>query len=378
MRTHDLVVWILTVGSLSACSSPEASAPKPLPPVKTYTVAETVPDSSVRYSASIEAFEQVPLAFKTSGYVEQVLRRTGADGRTRALQPGDRIGRGAVLARVQERDYRDRVNQSRARLAEAEAGMVKARLDLERARTLFQSDSLTKPELDAAQAAFDSADARIIAARADLELASSALSDTALVSPGSGVILERRIEVGSLASAGTVAFVLGDLGSVKARFGIPDGMVQSVRLGDAIGVTVEGLGAASFSGRVTAVAPVADAQSRVFDVEVTIGNGDGRLRPGMIGTVAISQAGPGRRAAASRLAVPLTAVVRSEAAGAQFAVLVVERQSDVDVARVRHVELGEVLGNAITVLKGLRAGEQVIVSGATLLVDGNPVRVLPE
>jgi RND family efflux transporter MFP subunit len=192
MRTQNLIVAILGFGSLvSGCSAPEASAPKPLPPVKTQTVAEMEPASSVRYSASIEAFEQVPLAFKASGYVEYVLRRTGADGKNRALQPGDRITRGTVLARVQEHDYRDRVNQSRARVAEAEAAVTKARLDLERARTLFQSDSLTKPELDAAQASFDATDARVTAARADIELASSALRDTALVSPASGVILER-------------------------------------------------------------------------------------------------------------------------------------------------------------------------------------------
>ena len=379
MRTENLIVAIVTAGSLvGGCSAPEASAPKPVPPVKTQIVTEMQPDSSVRYSASIEAFEKVPLAFKASGYVDHVLRRNGADGKNRVLQPGDRVTRGTTLARVQENDYRDRVNQSRARIAEAEASLTKARLDLERARTLFQSDSLTKPELDAAQAAFEAADARLSAARADIDLASSALRDTALVSPANGVILERRIEVGSLASAGTVGFVLGDLSSVKARFGIPDAMVQSVRLGEVIDVTVEAIGATTFAGRVTAVAPVADAQSRVFDIEVTIANADGQLRPGMIGTVAIGPTRDGRANATPRLAVPLIAVVRSEAGAGQFAVLVIERQNDVDVARVRRVELGEVMGNVITVLKGVSAGDQVIVSGATLLVDGDAVRVLPE
>ena len=57
--------------------------------------------------------------------------------------------------------------------------------------------------------------------------------------------------------------------------------------------------------------------------------------------------------------------------------LVVERQNDVDVARMRRVELGEVMGNVIAVLKGVQPGERVVVSGATLLVDGDPVRVVP-
>jgi RND family efflux transporter MFP subunit len=172
--------------------------------------------------------------------------------------------------------------------------------------------------------------------------------------------------------------VLGDLSSVKARFGIPDAMIQTVRPGDAIDVTVEAVGATTFAGHVTAIAPAADAQSRVFDVEVTIPNTDGRLRPGMIGTVAVGQASRDDRALAHRpLAVPLSAVVRSEAGGGQFAVLVVERENALDVARLRRVELGEVMGNVIAVLKGVDAGQRVVVSGATLVVDGDPVRVLP-
>ena len=190
-------------------------------------------------------------------------------------------------------------------------------------------------------------------------------------------MLERRIEVGTLASAGTVGFVIGDLSSVKARFGIPDGMVQSVRPGAVIGVTVEALGTTRFDGRVTAVAPAADRQSRVFDVEVTIPNADGRLRPGMIGTVALgpTDAG-GSLAGPSNLVVPLTAVVRADASGGQFAVAVIERQGEIDVARLRRVELGAVDGNGIAVVDGLVRGEQVVVEGATLLTDGEPVRVI--
>jgi membrane fusion protein, multidrug efflux system len=377
MRAHRFIVLTVVVGSLvSGCSHPQASEAKPPQPVQSHTVTAMPAQSGVRYSASIEAFEQVPLSFKSAGYVDAVLRRPGADGKPRAAQPGDRIAKGTVLARVREDDFRDRVNQSRARLAEAEASVVKTRLDLDRARTLFRAESLTKPELDAAQAAFDTADARMAAARADIELAVSAARDTALVSPADGVILERRIEVGSLATTGTVAFVLGDLSSVKARLGIPDAMIEAIALGDPIEVMVEAVAAAKFTGRVTAIAPAADEQSRVFDVEITIPNTNGRLRPGMIGTVTLGPAGDAHAGAIRSLAVPLTAVVRSEAADARFAVLVIEREHGADVVRRRRVELGDVIGNLIAVTEGLIAGERVVGSGAALLADGEPVRVI--
>lgn len=377
MRTLKSIVASAAALLASACSTPQASEPKAPPPVKTHVVTAAPPSAGVRYSASIEPFEQVTLAFKASGYVDEILRRSGPDGKLRLAQTGDRVTNGTVLAHVIDSDYRERVNQGKAKLAEGEASVVKARLDLERAKTLFAAESLTKPELDAAQANFDAADARVTAARADIELAQSALRDCALTSPGSGVILERRIDLGTLVAAGTAAFVIGDVSSVKARFGVPDSVVHLVKVGDPIAINVDAIATTPFDGRVTAIAATADPQSRVFDVEVTIPNHDGRLRPGMIGTVATR--GDNRAAAVHRpLAVPLSAVVRSDAAAGQFAVLVVESQATGDVARVRRVELGEVMGNTIAVLKGVNAGDRVIVAGATLVIDGEPVRVLPE
>jgi hypothetical protein len=115
----------------------------------------------------------------------------------------------------------------------------------------------------------------------------------------------------------------------------------------------------------------------VFDVEVTIPNQPGRLRPGMIGTVAIGPPGAeGPGTAQPVLTVPLTAVVKAGTGAGRYAVLVVERQGAVDVARLRRVELGEVMGNGISVLRGVMPGDRVVVTGATLLVDGEVVRVV--
>jgi len=110
---------------------------------------------------------------------------------------------------------------------------------------------------------------------------------------------------------------------------------------------------------------------------VTVPNHDGRLRPGMIGTVSVGRSASVAATANRSLTVPLGAVVRSDAAGGQFAVVVVQNQNGIDIARLRRVELGAVIGNTISVVNGLAPGEHVVVSGATLLVDGDPVRVVP-
>lgn len=381
MRTTTLptILGLIAVGSLATgCTKAQGTEPKPPRPVKAQAVAMAPADTAVRYSATIEAFQQVPLAFKASGYIDDLAERRGADGRSRVAQAGDRVTKGTVLARVRESDYREKVNQGRAKLTESEASLKKARLDLERAQILFAAESLTKPDLDSAQATFDGAEARVVAAQADIELALNALRDCQLISPTTGILLERTVEVGSLVSAGSVGFLLGDLSAVKAHFGIPDVMIQSVSLGESIGVTIEAVAATTFMGRVTALSPAADPESRVFDVEVTIPNQDGRLRPGMIGMVALGGPDEAHGASEGLLTVPLTAIVKPDAADGRYAVLVVEPQGEKTHARLRHVELGEVLGNGIAISKGVALGDRVIVTGASLLVDGDPVRVIPD
>jgi multidrug efflux system membrane fusion protein len=370
------VLAVIAAASLaSACSNVEGVEAKAPRPVKTQAVTMAPAAAGIRYSATIEAFQEVPLAFKASGYVDDLIQRQGADGRVRAAQAGDRVTRGTMLARVHEADYQEKVNQGRARLAEGEASLRKAQLDLDRAKTLFAAESLIKPDLDAAQANFDAAQARVTSAKADIELALSALRDCTMVAPAAGVLLERKIEVGTLVGVGTVGFVLGDVSAVKARFGIPDAAITTVKLGETMGVTVDAVAETTFTGRVTALSPTADPQSRVFDVEVTIPNADGKLRPGMIGTVALGL--PAGSITQQPLTVPLSAVVKAGADSDKYALMVVEQKGDVDVARLRTVELGDVMGNGVAVTHGVTSGERVVVTGASLLVDGDPVRVIP-
>jgi RND family efflux transporter MFP subunit len=278
-------------------------------PVKVTGARAAEAQTGIRYAVSIQPYEQIQLAFKVGGYVDSVMQRHGADGRARALQAGDRVSAGSTLARVRAEDYRERVNQANASLQELEAAHAKAELDRDRARVLFAAQALVKPDLDSAEAAYDANVARIASARANIEMAQIAMRDTALVAPRSGIILERRIEAGSLVGSGSLGFVLGDVSVVKAIFGVPDSLVHRIAPGQTLNVTTEAYRGSTFTGRVSAISPSADSQSRVFDIEVSIANADGRLRPGMIGSVeVVAAATPAEALETAAPAIPLTAV----------------------------------------------------------------------
>jgi multidrug efflux system membrane fusion protein len=189
-------------------------------------------------------------------------------------------------------------------------------------------------------------------------------------------VLKRSIETGSLVSPGTSAFTLADSSSVKAVFGVPDAIVGRVRLGMRLPITSESFGMTEFWGQVTAVSPVADPSSRVFQVELTIPNGRDLLKPGMIASVAVPDPAVPNAAAARVLAIPLSSVVTG-GADQDFAVFVVEKENGKSIARRRPIKIGEVYGNMISVSEGLTPQQQVIVAGASLTSDGELVEIIP-
>jgi multidrug efflux pump subunit AcrA (membrane-fusion protein) len=96
------------------------------------------------------------------------------------------------------------------------------------------------------------------------------------------------------------------------------------------------------------------------------------MKVGMLATLRVGSGGP-----AATLFVPLAAIIRPAGDSAGYAVYVIRDSTGAPVARLRHVSLGEASGNLIAVRKGLAPGDRVIVRGATIVADGQPVRVMP-
>jgi RND family efflux transporter MFP subunit len=370
----------------------EAGAtPVRLSPVEMYT-----PSQGQRYSASILPNRQVNLAFKVNGFVKSIHQVRGADGRTRSVDMGDVVRAGTVLAQVRSKDYelqvsqvKGQVDQAReagqtasAQLAQAEAAAAKASQDYQRADALFKKTSLTKSDYDAAKANYDTTRAQVEAARSQVQAsagtvdaaqaalgtAALALYDTSLTAPFTGIIVQRSIELGTLAGPSVAAFVLADTSPVKATFGVSDIVVAHLKNGSKLSIYTEAFPNRQFQGIVSAIAAVADSSTRSFQVEVTVPNGLALLRPGMIASLDAGQS----PALPPVTVAPLNAVIRDGGDSSRFAVIVVDH----GVARQRPVLLGSTYGDHIAV-RGVEAGTRVVSSGATFVHDGDAVKVIP-
>jgi RND family efflux transporter MFP subunit len=355
MRGHRWIAPAL-LGASVACGQEELPPTPPLP-VTVSVAGAAVGASEARYGGAIKADASVDVAFRMSGVVDHVTQVRGADGRMRTLQDGDRVRRGDVLARLRQNEFRDQVS-------DAEASLRQAQADYERASQLYENRSVSKAEYDAAYA-------RYTAGRAKQSQAAISLSDATLRSPIDGVILRRAVEVGSLAGPSAPAFTVADTRIVKVVFGVPDIVVASLRLGETLAIQAEAIPGEMLQGRITRISPSADPNSRVFEVEAALPNPDGRMKVGMLATLRLGGDAPD-----VGISVPLAAVVRPAGDSAGYAVYVV-RDSATATARLRRVTLGETSGNQIAVREGLAKGERVIVRGATIVADGQPVRVMP-
>jgi RND family efflux transporter MFP subunit len=356
--------------ALGACSR-ETPKAESWVPVRVQSVAPAGEATGVRYTANVTPWSQVDVAFKANGYVASIRQVKSADGRMRDLQVGDAIARGTELARVRDADYADKLKKAKAELAGSLASLQKSKDDWKRAQTLFATASITAPDYDKARWEYESALASVAGSRAQVDEATTNLGYTVLAAPMDGVVVKRKIEVGSLVGPGTVAFVVADSRLAKVVFGIPDVMLKNVTLGAPLDIATESFPGRKFAGKVTSVSPAADAQTRVFQVEVTVPNPGNELKDGMIAALDVQ----GTAAPATSAAIPLGAIVRGKTAQS-YAVYVVVDDGGKQLARLRTVELGEVFGNRVEIASGVGPRDRIVVTGNTIVKDGDVVRIV--
>ena len=356
---------------LAGCSkaTPEQTA---LVPVRTAEVQIIDTGVGNTYSANIQPYQQVDLAFKSNGYLVSIRQVRDADGHIRNIDLGDYVTKGTVLATVQQDDFQQKLAQAKAQLDKAQAEHERAKLSFGRMSALYAVGAATKPDYDDTNAQNESTTAAVDAAKAQVTEAQIALDYCQLRAPFDSWVLKRNVDVGTLVSAATLGFTLADTRSVKAVFGVPDTAIARVKLGSPEAVTTEAL-PGSFSGHVTSISAAADPKSRVYSVEVRIDNPQNLLKSGMIASITIGAAQPIGKV----MVVPLTAVIRSPSNPNGFAVYVAEGTGDTVKVHTQDVTLGDTYGNMIAVLNGLGLKDRVVTSGTNMIKNGDQVRVIP-
>lgn len=318
------------------------------------------PGDDLSYLAVVRADRETDLSFKVGGIVEVIGPASGDD-----WDEGSPVKAGAVLAELKQTDFTNALVAARARADLTDKV-------LERFRKLRATDAVSQQELDVAEANGRTSQAQLSEAEQNLK-------DSKLVASFDGVVLSRYVNAHVTVGAGQRVLRFADTRVMSVELGLPDRLVARLSPGKEVDVVVSALeGRPPFRGRVSEVGVAANVEGRLYRVVIKVPNPDGLLRSGMTARIGMRER---PSFASGTVRVPLSALVMlpplpgetNALASARLGVFVAQ---DGQAVR-RAVKTGDILGSAILVTEGLRAGEQVVTAGASFLYDGARIEVAP-
>ncbi|TNJ32923.1 efflux RND transporter periplasmic adaptor subunit [Arenimonas terrae] len=339
------------VGALAACSGEDpAAAQAGGPPGGMQLPVEAV---------TVKA-EPLRAGLSTVGTLradESVVVRPEVNGRLVKIhfEEGQRVKQGDPLFTLDPA-------VAQAALSEALANLENARRADARASDLGSKQLLSKSDVDTARAQLGVTQARVESARAQLD-------KTTIVAPFGGVIGLREVSVGEVVSPGQALVNLVRLDPMEVDFSLPESDLGLVATGQPVTVTVDAFPGETFEGKVSAIEPVIDINSRSAKLRASVVNPDYKLRPGLFARITLGVGDAGTTA----ILIPEQALLQE---GETRFVYVVK---DGKAARA-NVTTGQRLPGRVAVVEGLKEGDQVITAGQgkPMMYEGAGVMVVPE
>ena len=323
-------IWIFGV-LLAGAATAQTAGQLAVAPVQYREVAQT-------YSADglVEAVRQSTVSAQIGGRVKEI-----------NFDVGDRVNKGQVILRIDEREAVQALAGSQAQVLQAQANMQNARATYERAKQLYAQKFISQAALDKAQADYKIALAQAAASEAFTGQASLAHGYTAVVAPYSGIVAARLVEVGELVMPGKPLMTGFDPSEMRVVASVPQ--YKLVDIGAHPDAMVE---APSLNRWIkpasTTVQPIADARTHSTQVRVYLPKNEVGVYPGMFVRTHFVVG------KANKLVIPTSAVLRRSEV---VAVYVVDEEGNV---KLRQVRLGEATSDgAVEVLAGLNPGEKV-------------------
>jgi RND family efflux transporter MFP subunit len=342
---------------LAACSggsrAAEEAAPRGLA-VRTAAVEKRDLPEEVVLTGTLKPRAQVQVVAEVQARLLRVVR-----------EEGSRVGKGDVLAILDDTDYRLANDRARAALAMAEANRAHARAEKERADNLLKTGGITDRDHLSAQVALQVGDASLAQARAEVAIAGQQLARAEVRAPFAGRVARRFADPGAMLAPGTPLFTLVDDSVLEFRAQVASRDLAKVRLGAATRLSIDALPGSRVEGRVARIEPLVDERSRSFQVVVEVPG-----QPDLVGGL-FARASLRVGEVAGALVVPPAALVRDGADPAVAGAFVV-RQGKAERVAVR---LGVEAPDGIQVTSGLAAGDVVVLDPPTALASGAPVDV---
>jgi len=293
----------------------------------------------VEVTGQVVPIFQAVLSSRIQGTIDELLVREGTP-----------VVKGQTLVQLDNRDVQ-------AELARASAEVENAKAHFDRIEILHSQDAVSKQEMENAARTYKVAEANRKAVLAQL-------SYTLVKAPFDGVITEKKVEAGELASPGQPLLKMENPRQLRLEATVAEGDLKSVSRGDKISVIIDALDGRALDGIVGQILPAGDPQTHTFTVKVDLPSAPG-LKTGMFGRFQLD------KGTSRTILVPETAVVERGQMTSVFAV-----GSD-RIARLRWIKAGRRFDKQVEILSGVNVGESILLDAARG-VDGVSVKILDQ
>lgn len=344
---------VLAVGLASCSEEKQAETKEVIRPVKVFEVSNANGGQKLIYSGAVKARVETGLGFRVAGKIV-----------ARAVNVGDRVKAGDVLARIDPTDYQLSARTAEANLAAAEKGVATADIANKRAQQLYEKNATAKSQSEQAALNFEQAVSSRDAAASALEQALNQVTYTELKSDRDGIVTAISAETGAVVAAGTPVATVALDSEKEIQIAVPESDIAQFSTGKIVKASFWSDTALELDGRVREISGSADAQSRTFAVRVSLPQND-NIRLGMTATVETAPSN-----ATGALNVPLAALAEKE--GHKIVWVVNPETSTV---HARDVTVTDFTTDGVNVAKGLANGDLIVVAGTQFMTENLKVKL---
>lgn len=351
-----VLLLALSLTSTWACKEKPARPQAKIRSVKYAEVGASGTSGARAVSGSIIARDATQLSFRVAGNLS-VLN----------VKMGDEVSKDQVIAKLDDSDYKVALSQAQANYQSAKTARDTARSRFNRVERLFEAGSSSQADYEAAKGNLQATQAQLTASGQTVKQSRNQRQYTILTTPFAGVINSVSAKEGEGIRVGQAVVVVSRGGELEVAVGVPSVLISSVTVGTKASVMVSALGDKSFPAKVREVGFA--SESSTYPARVSLDQPNSDLRPGMAASATFEL---GTKTVA--MSIPASGVANAE--DGSFVFLLEPGANESYTVKHQKVEVGELLGGAFEIVKGLKSGDKVAIAGLGSLVDGMNVRLL--
>ena len=340
---YKIFVSIMIKRFLAANQSPIAT-------VSTMKVGSEVWQSQLKASGSLRAVQGVSVTTELAGMVQAIY-----------FKPGALVEKDTVLAQLNS-------DSEIAQLHVYQANRDLAKIVLARDTKQFAAHAIS-------QATLDSDAANLKSLQAQVEQQAAIIDNKIIKAPFSGRLGISAVNLGQFVNPGDKVVTLQQLDPMYVDFYVPQQQLFQLAIGQTVEITLDALSGEKFTGKITTIDPIIDVNTRNVEVEATMANPDLKMVPGMFSSVIVTTGNP-----KNYLTLPQTAVTFNPYGNIIYLVQKNNSEKDKDgkptlTVKQAFVTTGETRGDQVTVLSGLKEGDEIVTSGQLKLKNGSRIAI---